>query len=114
MTDMKWAPLQGAVVMHEKAWAGLTADQKTEVLRVTAKVGEDLRASNRDQEERSLQAMKSRGLEIVPVTDPLVTEWTETVKKAYPRVRDSLVPPAIFDEVERLRDEYRKNQAAPR
>ncbi len=35
MTDMKWAPLQGAVVMHEKGWAELSADQKTEVLRIT-------------------------------------------------------------------------------
>ena len=114
MTEMKWAPLQGAVVMHEKGWAGLTADQKIEVLRITLQVGEDLRATNRDQEERSLQAMKSRGLEVVPVSDELVNEWTETVKKAYPRVRESLVPPAIFDEVVRLRDEYRKAAAAPR
>lgn len=114
MTEMKWAPLQGAVVMHEKGWTGLTADQKTEVLRITAQVGADLRASNRDQEERSLQAMKSRGLDVVPVSGELVNEWTETVKKAYPRVRESLVPPAIFDEVVRLRDEYRKTAAAPR
>ncbi len=115
MTDMKWAPLQGAVVMHEKGWAALTAEQKAEVLRITQKVGEELRASNRDQEERSLQAMKSRGLEVVPVTDTVVGEWTEAVRKAYPRVRESLVPPSIFDEVERLRDEYRKGRAgAPR
>jgi TRAP-type C4-dicarboxylate transport system substrate-binding protein len=111
MTDMKWAPLQGAVVIHEKAWAGLAADQRTEVLRITQKVGEELRSSNRVQEERSLEAMRSRGLQLVPVTDATVKEWTETVEKAYPRVRESLVPPAIFDEVRRLRDEYRK---APR
>jgi hypothetical protein len=55
--------------------------------------------------------MRSRGLQLVPVTDATVKEWTETVEKAYPRVRESLVPPAIFDEVRRLRDEYRK---APR
>ncbi len=114
MTELKWAPLQGAVVMHEKGWTGLTAEQKTDVLRITAKVGEDLIATNRDQEERSLQAMKSRGLDVVPVSGELVNEWTETVKKAYPRVRESLVPPAIFDEVVRLRDEYRKTAAAPR
>jgi TRAP-type C4-dicarboxylate transport system substrate-binding protein len=114
MTDMKWAPLQGAVVMHEKGWASLTADQKADVLRITVRVGQEMRASNRDQEARSLQAMKSRGLNVVPVSADLVTQWTETVKKAYPRVRGNLVPPEIFDEVERLRDEYRKNAASPR
>lgn len=112
MTDMKWAPLQGAVVIHEKGWAELTADQKAQVVRITLQVGEDLRATNREQEERSLQAMKSRGLQVVPVSSEVVTEWTETVKKAYPRVRENLVPPAVFDEVERLRDEYRKTEAA--
>src|SRR5262245_10989222 len=60
MTDMKWAPLQCAVVMHEKGWAGLSAEQRTEVLRITQKVGEELRATNREQEGRSLDAMKAR------------------------------------------------------
>ncbi|HJS75458.1 MAG TPA: TRAP transporter substrate-binding protein DctP [Vicinamibacteria bacterium] len=115
MTDMKWAPLQGAVVMHEKGWVALTDAQKAEVLRITQKVGEELRASNRAQEERSLEAMKSRGLSIVPVEDAIVEEWAQTVEKAYPRVRESLVPPSIFDEVVRLRDEYRKTRTgAPR
>lgn len=114
MTEMKWAPLQGAVVMHDEGWAALSADQQTEVLRITRQVGEELRASNRVQEERSLEAMKSRGLDLVPVTDAMVKEWTETVEKAYPRVRESLVPPSIFDEVVRLRNEFRKTQAAPR
>jgi TRAP-type C4-dicarboxylate transport system substrate-binding protein len=112
MTDMKWAPLQGAVVMHEKGWAELSEDQKTRVLRITHEVGEELRRTNREQEERSLQAMKSRGLDVVPVAGDVVNEWTEIVKKAYPRVRESLVPAAIFDEVERLRDEYRGSRTS--
>lgn len=111
MTDMKWAPLQGAVVMHEKGWNQLSSDQKAEVLRITGQIGEDLRTTNREQEERSLAAMKSRGLRVVEVDEATVQSWVEVAKKAYPRVRDDLVPGEVFDDVVRLRDEFRSQGA---
>ena len=111
MTDMKWAPLQGAVVMHENGWKKLTPDQQAEVLRITREVGEDQRQSNRQQERRSLAAMMKRGLEVIDVTDEILDEWRAVAEKAYPRVRENLVPPEVFDHVEELRDEFRARQA---
>ena len=111
MTDMKWAPLQGAVVMHENGWKKLTPDQQAEVLRITREVGEDQRQSNRQQERRSLDAMTKRGLEVIDVTDEILDEWRAVAEKAYPRVRENLVPPEVFDRVEELRDEFRARQA---
>jgi len=111
MTDMKWAPLQGAVVMHESGWKKLTPTQQREVLRITREVGEELRESNRQQEQRSLDAMTKRGLEVIDINDDILGEWRAVAEKAYPRVRDDLVPPAIFDRVRELRDEFRAQQA---
>ncbi len=111
MTNMKWAPLQGAVVMHENGWKKLTADQQADVLRITRQVGDELRQSNREQERRSLDAMTKRGLNVIDISDDVLTEWRAVAEKAYPRVRDDLVPPEIFDRVERLRDEFRTQQA---
>ena len=111
MTDMKWAPLQGAVVMHENGWKQLSADQQNEVLRITRDVGEELRQSNREQEQRSLDAMTKRGLTLVEVSDDTVDQWREVAQRAYPRVRENLVPPEVFDRVEELRDEFRARQA---
>lgn len=111
MTDMKWAPLQGAVVMHESGWKKLTPAQQTEVLRITREVGEELRQSNREQEQRSLDAMTKRGLEVIDIDDDVLGEWRAVAEKAYPRVRDDLVPPEIFDRVRELRDEFRAQQA---
>ncbi len=107
MTDLKWAPLQGAVVMHEKGWNQLSPGQQKEMLRITRQVGEELRLSNREQEQRSLDAMTKRGLEIVKISDAVLSQWRETVEKAYPRVRENLVTPEIFDRVLRLRNEFR-------
>lgn len=109
MTDLKWAPLQGALVMHERGWNKLSSEQKDMVMRTAKDVGEELKNDIRQHEVRSLQAMKSRGLQVLSLNDEVRAEWRKAAEKAYPRVRDKLVPPEIFDEVVRLRDEYRTN-----
>lgn len=110
MTNMKWAPLQGAVVMHEDGWNKLSADQRADVLRITGQVGDDLRQSNREQESRSLDAMTKRGLNVIDISEDVLNEWRSVAEKAYPRVREDLVPPEIFDRVVELRDEFRAQQ----
>jgi hypothetical protein len=51
--------------------------------------------------------MTKRGLKIVKISDEVLSQWRETVEKAYPRVRENLVTPEIFDRVLRLRNEFR-------
>ena len=113
MTDLKWAPLQGALVMHERGWKKLSSDQKDMVMRTAKDVGEELKSNIRQHEVRSLQAMKSRGLQVLSLNDAARAEWRKAAESAYPRVRGNLVPPEIFDEVVRLRDEFRKNSKGP-
>ena len=107
MTDLKWAPLQGALVMHEQGWKKLSSEQKDMVMRTAKDVGEELKKDIRQHEVRSLQAMKSRGLQVLSLNDAARAEWRKAAESAYPRVRGNLVPPEIFDEVVRLRDEFR-------
>lgn len=107
MTNMKWAPLQGAVVIHEKSWGELSDTQRSQLGAITRRVGADLQASNREQEQSSLAAMQSRGLKIVEITKADEDAWSAAAEKAYPRVREELVPPDIFDRVVELRDEFR-------
>jgi TRAP-type C4-dicarboxylate transport system substrate-binding protein len=106
MTDMKWAPLQGAVVMHENGWKRLTPEQQKQVLTIAQDAGEELKRNIREHEERSLNAMKSRGLQVWPVDEEAAAEWRRAAESAYSRIRGKMVPPEIFDEVKRLRDEF--------
>jgi hypothetical protein len=41
-------------------------------------------------------------------------EWRTLSKTVYPKLRGSIVPSDLFDEVVRLRDEYRKSHAIQR
>ena len=93
--------------MHEKGWDKLSRDQQTEMLRIARRVGEELRQSNREQEQRSLDAMTKRGLTVVAISDEIRAEWRAVAEKAYPQVRENLVPPEIFDRVMKLRDAFR-------
>ena len=81
-----------------------------ELRAITRRVGDDLRESNRQQERDSLAAMTKRGLKVIELSDTDRKAWAEAARKAYPRDREELVPPEIFDEVERLRDQYRSTQ----
>jgi TRAP-type C4-dicarboxylate transport system substrate-binding protein len=110
MTDMKWAPLQGALVMHRQGWDRLTPEHQQTVLTIAEKVGEDLQKDIRENEARSLQAMKSRGLKVWPVDGQALSEWRQAAENAYPQIRGKLVPPDIFDQVQQLRDEFQSNQ----
>lgn len=110
MNDLRWAPLQGAVVIHESAWERLEPAQQEIVARLSAAAAAEFRRTNRLQEEKSLAAMKSRGLTVIEASDAFRAEWQAAAEATWPMVRERLVPPAVFDEVLRLRDEYRRSK----
>ena len=62
--------------------------------------------------EKDVEAMKKRGLNVVPVTDAQRAEWQKLTEKLYPEIRGNVVPPEAFDEALRLRNEYRKQHGA--
>ena len=107
MNDLPWAPLQGAIIVHEQGWERLDASQQEVVLRKSNEAAESFRETNREQERKSLAAMKSRGLEVIEASSAFETAWMETAEKLFPLVREQLVSPPVFDRMIRLRDEYR-------
>jgi TRAP-type C4-dicarboxylate transport system substrate-binding protein len=111
MTDLKWAPLQGAVVMHEKGWNRLTSEQQGEIMRIAKDAGEEMKRDIRQHEARSLQAMKSRGLKVWQANEEATAEWRRAAESAYSQIRGKLVPAEIFDEVKRLRDEFQSRKS---
>ena len=50
MNDLPWAPLQGAIIVHEQGWARLDASQQEVVLRKSNEAAVSFRETNREQE----------------------------------------------------------------
>ena len=61
----------------------------------------------RKAEASSIPIMQQFGLNVVQVDSEALTEWHQAAEGIWPKLRGTL-PPDLFDEVKRLRDEYRK------
>ena len=57
--------------------------------------------------DESVAAMKKRGLKVHELTPAAEAAWRQIAEGAYPKIRGSIVPADMFDEVQRLLAEYR-------
>jgi len=112
MTDFRWQLLQGATVITKATWEKIPADLRPALLKVSQDDGARLRKDVRDSEARDVEAMKKRGLTVVPVSAAQRAEWQKLTESIYPRIRGKVVPAEAFDEAMRYRDEYRKQRGA--
>jgi hypothetical protein len=51
--------------------------------------------------------MKKRGLNVHPVSPEIALEWQKLAEQVYPKIRGKMVPADLFDEVQRVLQEYR-------
>jgi len=110
MNGLRWAPLQGALVITRKSWDQISQPHQKALLGLARETGERLQVETRQREKDSLEAMKARGLEVWEIDETLRRSWEETAGTAYPRIRMDLVTPEVFDRVMKWRDEYRNLQ----
>jgi TRAP-type transport system periplasmic protein len=112
MTDMKWALLLGATVIKKDTWEKIPADLRPQLLKIAVDAGAKLQDAIRKGGVDDVAAMKSKGLNVVPVDAKTLELWRKTAESFYPKIRGGFIPADAFDEAIRYRDEYRKQKAA--
>lgn len=110
MTDLRWQLLLGATLITKKDWDRIPADVQPAIRKATEEAGARLRKEIREAEAKDLEAMKKRGLTVVPVTEAQRAEWQKVTQTLYPEIKGKVVPGEAFDEAMRLRDEYRSQK----
>jgi len=105
MLNLHWGFLTGATVVKKEVWDRIPAEMQKKLLEIGEDYGERTRKDVRKQNEDAIEQMKKRGLTINQPTD--IEEWRRVAERAHEVVRGKVVPTAIYDEVVRLRDEYR-------
>jgi len=108
MTDMKWALMLAATVIDKRTWEKVPADLKPALLQIARDAGARLQAEIRKSGATDVQAMKSAGLNVVPIDAKTKDVWRKMAESVYPKLRGDYVPAEAFDEALKLRDEYRK------
>jgi hypothetical protein len=71
-----------------------------------------LRDEIRKAEAGSVPIMQQFGLNVVHPDAKTVTAWRQLTESIWPKFRGPVVPADLFDQVKRLRDEYRKTHPA--
>jgi TRAP-type C4-dicarboxylate transport system substrate-binding protein len=107
MLDMNWAPLVGACVITKKTWDKISSDAQKAMREAAEKAGDEVRAQARKEMTEAVKAMKKRGLVVHELTPEAETAWRGVAESVYPKIRGTLVPADMFDEVQALLAEYR-------
>jgi len=112
MLDMNWVPLVGAVIINKKTWDGLSPEAQAALRQSAREAGKLIKADGRRENVESIEAMRKRGLKIHALTPEIEAEWDRTVEQAWPKIRGSVVPTDIFDEVMSQLKTFRAAHAA--
>jgi TRAP-type C4-dicarboxylate transport system substrate-binding protein len=110
MLDLKLTPLVGGTVISTRAWNRLPAEHRDGLLEAAQEAGMQLREPIRQLGEDTIAEMSSRGLNVAIPDAATQAVWRDEVEAIYPNLRGEYCPADIFDEVVRLRDEYRAVQ----
>lgn len=105
MLNLRWGFLTGATVVKKDVWDRIPAELQKKLLEIGEEYGERTRKDVRKQNEDAIEQMKKRGLTINQPAD--IEEWRKLAERAHEVIRGKVVPTGIYDEVVRLRDEFR-------
>lgn len=112
MTALRWAPLTGATVISASSWEKIPAELRPALLEISRQTGLRMRDDIRRMEGEAISAMAKRGVKVVELSPDERRSWLTMALDVYPQLRGRLVDAATFDEVLRLRDEFRAGASA--
>lgn len=113
MLDVNWLPLVGALIINKKTWDALSPATQAAMTAASVEAAKQFQARGRQESDESVVAMQKRGLNVVKLSPAVQAEWRATGEQLNPKVRGTVVPADMFDEVVRLLAEYRSRPAKP-
>jgi TRAP-type C4-dicarboxylate transport system substrate-binding protein len=111
MVDLPWALVNGATVVRKDVWEEIPLELRQKLLQTSREYGRTIQLQVRQENEDAIREMKKQGLQVVAAQD--LPAWTDAAARANKVVRGKVVPEDFFDEVARVRKEYRNAHAAP-
>ncbi len=107
MVNLRWIPLVAGTVISLKSWERIPADLRSRLLEAARRAGALLREDIRRMDQDAVVEMEKRGLHVTTLQEGELVQWLQEAERAYPRLRGRYAPADLFDEVLRLRNEFR-------
>lgn len=112
MLDIKFAQLVGATVIDKQVWDKIPPAVQKQMRASALTAGKALRDEIRKAETASIPMMQQFGMNVERPDPKAVAEWRQLAEGIWPKLRGTMMPADLFDDVKRLRDEYRKAHPA--
>ena len=109
MIDVMWMPLVGGTVISQDVWQQIPAAYRPAMQEAARSAGNRLRGDIRAMGEDAIREMEKRGLHVVALDSTGRALWQSNAETAYPLLRGPYCPADLFDEVQRLRNEFRRS-----
>ena len=111
MLDLGIAPLVGGTIVTAPAWKKISAEDRAALQAEADAVEERLEKSVPAQDEKAIEEMQKRGLELTrPQGEAQEAAWAEEAEQFAATMRELLVPEDVFLAAKKARDEFRKNE----
>ena len=107
MMDLKLAPLVGGAVISKRAWDRIPEQYHAPMLEIARKAALKLRGEIRRLGSEAVDQMKRRGLTVTSLDEQSMRAWQTLAEGTYAKLRGTYCPKDLFDEVKRLRDNFR-------
>jgi TRAP-type C4-dicarboxylate transport system substrate-binding protein len=109
MLDIRVAPLVAGVVITDKAWKGLSEDDRTKMLGAAKQTEQQLFADAPALDAKHIKEMQASGLQVIALDAKAAADFRTTADKLTATQRGSIIPTAVYDQAVRERDAYRKS-----
>ena len=114
MLDMNFVPVVGAMVITRRAWDKIPSEAQASLRKQAEMAGMEIRRNSRNEDNAAVVTMREKHhLQVHALPPGAEQEWRDEIAKIYPKLRGTVVPADLFDEVVAALAEFRsKNPAA--
>jgi len=112
MLEMNWVPLVGAAIINKKTWDAMSPETQAAVKKSAQEAGKLIKADGRRENAESIEALRKRGAKIHSLPKDAEAEWDRLVEETWPKIRGTVVPADIYDQVMTDLKDFRAKQGA--
>lgn len=110
MLDVHLAPLVGAMVVTTNAWNALSPDDQKKMTDAARQMQDRIRAASPKQDEDSIEAMKTHGLQVIHPDAAAVAQIRAKATELGATMRGKMVPAEVYDMAVKERDAARSGR----
>ncbi len=113
MLEIGFGPFLGATLVTSKAWNKIDSGDQRAILEAADKAAARFRTEVPEQDEQAISEMSERGLTITRVEDAATRAvWQSEAERFAREMRETFVPPDIYDLAVQARDAFRARSAS--